>query len=140
MTGDAQGNAMTEIALAMAMGFFSVMILATLSMGIGDGRSVRIATAALADGVAAASGNAAEKLRDDDVLVIFDGKGFFGRTLQSLDPAGIDSTRRVVLAVDPNLPMQQAMAARSRFEGRSIVVTTLTPDWRRALRERRRGR
>ena len=35
MTDATQGNAMTEIALAMAMGFFSVMVLTMMSMGAG---------------------------------------------------------------------------------------------------------
>jgi hypothetical protein len=34
MSSGTQENAMTEIALAMAMGFFSVMVLTAMSMGV----------------------------------------------------------------------------------------------------------
>ena len=34
MSNSSQENAMTEIALAMAMGFFSVMVLTAISMGV----------------------------------------------------------------------------------------------------------
>ncbi|MBL6929462.1 MAG: hypothetical protein ISR44_09855 [Rhodospirillales bacterium] len=32
------GNAMTEIALALAMAFFSIMVLTMISMGVGEGK------------------------------------------------------------------------------------------------------
>ena len=43
-----QGNAMTEIALAMAMGFFSVMVLTMMSMGVGLGQKRAMDTIILA--------------------------------------------------------------------------------------------
>ena len=36
MYDGSQGNAMTEIALALAMGFFSILVLTMVSMGAGD--------------------------------------------------------------------------------------------------------
>ena len=35
MTDDQHSNAMTEVALALAMAFFSIMVLAVVSMGVG---------------------------------------------------------------------------------------------------------
>ena len=45
MNDGTQGNALTEIALAMAMGFFSVMVLTMMSMGVGLGEKRTIDTA-----------------------------------------------------------------------------------------------
>ena len=127
---------MTEIALAMAMGFFSVMILTAMSMGVGVGKRVDVITAMLAP---PATAGAADTLKDDDILVIYDGRRFLGRDLKPLDPATIDPTRRVVLAVAPDLSMSRAMTARQRLGAKRLVVTTLDADWRKALRRRNHG-
>lgn len=144
MTDGVQENAMTEIALAMAMGFFSILVLTALSMGVAapDSRtsSQRIATAAIADSGAAAGRGAVDRLTDDDVLVVFDGERFLGRDLRPLDPAKIDASRRIVLAVGPDLTMARTLQARRRIAGNRLVITTLDADWRRALRDRSHAR
>ncbi len=144
MTDGAQENAMTEIALAMAMGFFSIMVLTALSMGVAAPdtavTSGRIATAAIADSGGAAGPGTVDRVTDDDVLVVFDGERFLGRNLQPLDPAAIDRTKRVVLAVGPDLTMDQTLAARRRIAAERLVITTLDADWRRALREKKHAR
>lgn len=128
---------MTEIALAMAMGFFSVMILTAMSMGVGVGKRVDVITAMLAP--PATTAGAADTLKDDDILVIYDGRRFLGRDLKPLDPATIDRTRRIVLAVAPDLAMSRAMSARQRLGAKRLVITTLDADWRKALQRRNHG-
>ena len=41
MHDGSQGNAMTKIALALAMGFFSILVLTMVSMGAGHGGALR---------------------------------------------------------------------------------------------------
>lgn len=140
MDGGAQENAMTEIALAMAMGFFSVMVLTAMSMGVAaqapKTTAPRITTAAIAASAATPSPGAADRLSDDDVLIIHDGRQFLGRDLKPLDPARITRGRRVVLALTPDLTMAQAIAARRKIAAERLVITTLDAKWRHALRER----
>lgn len=144
MTGGTQENAMTEIALAMAMGFFSVMVLTAMSMGVSapsvKSQSPSITTALVADSNSAASSGAADKVTDQDVLVIFDGIRFLGRNLKPVDPARVDTGKRVVLAVTPDLSMADALRARKKFAAKRLVITTLDGNWRRALKERSHGR
>lgn len=141
MIDTTQGNAMTEIALAMAMGFFSVMVLTMMSMGVGTGTVAgkAVATVVLAP-AATGSDASAVPLKDDDLLVIYDGRRFFGRDLAPIEPSRLDTARRIILAVDPALSLSQAMQARQRFDTRRLVVTILNADWRRALRERNHDR
>lgn len=147
MRDGAQENAMTEIALAMAMGFFSVMVLTAMSMGVsvpvGAARPASAAasmiSAAVADSGPAPAAAVVDKLTDDDVLVVYDGSRFFGRDLKPFDPATIDGTRRVVLAVTPDLSMAQAIAARRRIPSSRLVVTTLDAAWRQALKDKKRA-
>ena len=145
MTGGTQENAMTEIALAMAMGFFSVMVLTAMSMGVAVpmGKSQTQLTAramisaVVADSGPAPAAGAVDKLTSKDVLVVFDGGQFFGRDLKPLDPGTIDTTKRVVLAVTPNLSMAQAIDARRKIAASRLVITTLDGPWRRALEEKK---
>lgn len=132
---------MTEIALAMAMGFFSIMVLTMMSMGVGTAKiaGTAVASVVLAP-VAAANDAAAVPLEDDDILVIYDGSRFYGRDLAALEPGRLDTSRRIILAVDPALSLAQAMQARRRFDTTRLVVTTLNADWRRALKERTHDR
>ena len=133
---------MTEIALAMAMGFFSVMVLTMMSMGVGVGSVAGKAVAGVVLAPAATGGDdaSAVPLKDDDFLVIYDGRRFFGRDLAPVEPSRLDTRRRIILALDPALSLSQAMQARQRFDTRRLVVTTLNADWRRALKERTHDR
>ena len=119
MSDGTQGNAMTEIALAMAMGFFAVMVLTMMSMGAG-GRDARAVAAAMLT-PAAADAPAAQPLHKDDVLVIYDGKRFLDRDLTAVDPDRLAPTSRVILAVDPALGAG-AEADRERTLARLAVA------------------
>ncbi|MDA1323149.1 MAG: hypothetical protein O3C34_00245 [Proteobacteria bacterium] len=145
MSGGAQENAMTEIALAMAMGFFSVMVLTAMSMGVSvpaaksqPQRPDRaMISAVIADSGPARATGSVDKLTNKDVLVVFDGSRFFGRDLKPFDLATIDDTKRVVLAVTPDLSMAQAIEARRKIAASRLVITTLDGNWRRALQEKK---
>ncbi len=139
MTEATQGNAMTEIALAMAMGFFSVMVLTMMSMGVGMGENRAIETAILAP-PAAPSSASADSVKKDDLLVIYHGGRYLGRDLRPLDGAVIGRAARVILAVPPELSMAAAMKARQGLAAKNLVVTTLDRRWRHALEERRNER
>ncbi len=129
---------MTEIALAMAMGFFSVMVLTMISMGVGLGQKRAMDTIILAP--PAPRSTAADAVKKGDLLVIYDGERYLGRTLRPLDRAAIARASRVILAVPPGLSMAAAMKARQGIKAKNLVVTTLDSRWRRALEDRHDGR
>ncbi|TDI67119.1 MAG: hypothetical protein E2O90_03480 [Alphaproteobacteria bacterium] len=129
---------MTEIALAMAMGFFSVMVLTMISMGVGLGQKRAMDTIILAP--PAPQSAAADTVKKDDLLVIYDGGRYLGRTLRPLDTAAIARASRVILALPPDLSMAAAMKARQGIKAKNLVVTTLDRRWRRALEDRQNGR
>ena len=128
---------MTEIALAMAMGFFSVMVLTMMSMGVGLGQKRTMDTVILAP--PAPHSAAADTVEKGDLLVIYDGERYLNRTLRPLDRAAIARASRVILAVPPDLPMAAAMKARQGLGAKNLVVTTLDHRWRRALEDRNDG-
>jgi hypothetical protein len=130
-----QGNAMTEIALAMAMGFFSVMVLTMMSMGVGLGEKRTVESVLLAP-PARADSAAADSVGKDDLLIIYDKGRYLGRDLKPLARAKIAGVQRVILAVPAELTMAGAMKARRGLDARNLVVTTLDARWRRALEDK----
>lgn len=135
MHDGAQANPMAEIALALAMGFFSIMVLTVISMGAAPLTGKAVASAILVP--ASAGQNATELISDDTVIVYHDGR-FLDTQLRTVDPVTVKPRGRLILAIDPGLPLGEAMNARARFAGRDLVVSTLNGDWLRALKEESR--
>lgn len=129
------GNAMTEIALALAMAFFSIMVLTMISMGVGPAESDPAVTAAVVAPSAPETAPAAAIVPDgkDRVVVYYAGK-YMDRDLRPVDPAGLHGSGRVILALDPALPMSEALAARARINVENLVVSVLDDRWLTSLR------
>lgn len=135
----AQENAMTEIALALAMGFFSLMVLTLISMGAGQGAKSAPDVLALAPLADSPEPSSAKTAANDDLIIIFDGKRFLDTDMRPVDPETVIQSmtgpaRRVVLALDPSLPLKEAMAARARVNAPNLVVSSLDKRWIKALR------
>lgn len=127
----AEDGAMTEVALALAMGFFSILVLTLVSMGGGDSPSYQAVHL-----VQTSSERPASVLpADDDIIVIFDGERYLDTDLNPLDPASVtaDGGQRVVLAIDPSVRLADVMAARSRIAVSNLVIANLDGRWRTAI-------
>ena len=125
---------MTEIALALAMAFFSIMVLTMISMGVGDGKSDATAGAMLAPPKAdAAPAATLSPAAEDTVLVYFDGR-YLDKDLNPVDPKAVHAAGRVILALEPSLPTREAVAARARIDVQDLVVTVLDDRWLKTLR------
>ena len=136
-----QSNAMTEIALALAMAFFSIMVLAMLSMGSAmQARSARVP--GLEEGIriasAAAVGAEAASVRAvaaDKVIVHWRGS-FYDGALRPIKPSALMADGHRVLAIAPDLSIAEAMAVREMISTAELEVTTLDTRWLQTLEER----
>ena len=137
------GNAMTEIALALAMAFFSIMVLAMVSMGAGASKSVVESNIAphIAAKLAPAKPDTPEpaqlKGQSTDTLLIYSGGQFYDRDLKSIDPEKLSPPGRVVLALDPALAMGEALAVRAKVKTNNLIITMLDQQWTVSLKRRR---
>ena len=132
MEGTSSGNAMTEIALALAMAFFSIMVLTMISMGVARNKTPSVAGAMLAP--AADDARAATvKPKTDDVIIVYHGGRFYSRDLKAVDPSSINTSGRVLLALSPALPMSEAISVRARINVRNLIVSTLDSRWLKTL-------
>ncbi len=136
MTSDNQENAMTEIALAMAMGFFSIMVLTSMSMVIQKVPKVVLAPQSIATTILIPQDekNGPEgRLKENDQLVIFDGQNFLDRDLSRLDLSTLVREHRVILAVAQDLRIASILSAQDRLSTHQVVVTPLSDLWQRAI-------
>jgi len=137
-------SAMTEVALALAMGFFSLMILTLISMGVETGNAdpTRIEAAKALDIVANKTAKGAAAIQSDskDIILIFDGIDYRNADLALVSPADVTRQanadgRRVILAVDPALPFEIALAAREKLSVANLVVSPFSQEWRNRLQK-----
>ncbi|MEC8540020.1 MAG: hypothetical protein VXY51_09805 [Pseudomonadota bacterium] len=120
-------NPLAEVALALAMAFFSLMILMLFAMVN--------APKADATNVGPATMEMAVESRDpppdneERHLVIFTDGGFFDEDLNRLDPAAIDPAQPVILAVSQQMPISRITGFQRRYPDLTIEIAELTPDW-----------
>ncbi|MEC8311069.1 MAG: hypothetical protein VX665_02060 [Pseudomonadota bacterium] len=120
-------NPLAEVALALAMAFFSLMILMLFAM-------VNAPKADATD-VGPATMEMAVESRDpppdneERHLVIFADGGFFDEDLNRLDPAAIDPAQPVILAVSQQMPISRITGFQRRYPDLTIEIAELTPDW-----------
>ncbi len=126
---------MTEIALALAMGFFSIMILTMVSMGAGSHQTETAVGAILVPATQEAAERGALKPDSEDVIVIYADGGFLDSQLQPIDPEAITGPGRIILAFKPDVPMAEAMAARTAIGAADLIVSTLDERWLAAVAE-----
>ncbi len=132
------GNAMTEITLALAMGFFSIMVLAMVSMGVPQ--SVPMDTAAGTSvklTLVPPSPNDTSAKKDPaagkDLIIVFWQGRYFDKDLIPVDVGSHRFNGRVVLALSPHLPMSKALDAQTQLPFKNIVVSTLDQNWLETL-------
>ena len=122
-------NAMTEIALALAMGFFCIMILALVSMGVAsDAPSDRTAN----HDMAVLAPSESEGSRPDDaepVIVIHHAGTYLTPDLTPVVPEDLGAEETIILAVDPALSMTEALKAQAPFKPASVTLSPLNPEW-----------
>ena len=139
---EGQGNALAEVALALAIALFAIMVLALVSMGTDRPAGAEAKGASVVPplnivppaAVSPARGQAIAKVSPDN-LVILVGERFFDARLRPVDPTGLADKPELVLAVPAETPMTRILAARRRLANDTLTVTTLDAGWREALKE-----
>ena len=140
MTGRGQNaNPLSEIALAMAMAFFSIMVLALISMGgivadhakpaILKSSQHKIIQSTLKE--AGIPTNSAAK----SALLIFYNKRFLNSSLEVVEPAFWQPEGEPVLAFPPTAKLSEIVTAKTVLPISDITITTLDERWLNRLKE-----
>ena len=141
MHSEYQSNAMTEIALALAMAFFSIMVLAMLSMGTALKAETSVSPS-LVEGIYLGLPTETEpeivdvrKVAAEEVIIYWRGR-FFDALLEPIEPVTLADRERLVLAIAPDLSIREAMAVRKQIKAADLEVTALDARWIKTIEER----
>ena len=130
MADSSYGNAMTEIALALAMAFFSIMVLTMVSMSATPEKISKAQNQPTINLANSAPNNTQKPTAPTKrKLVIFWNGQFMDQQLSPLELGSLKSSKKIVLSMPPNLPMADALAARAQLEGVDILVSVLDERW-----------
>lgn len=137
--GAGTDNAMTEVALALAMGFFSLMVLTLVSMGSGDTSDTSETGFDEVEFVVSkpASDTAPSASSNDRFVMFFKGH-FFDRDGSEVTPSSISAPPggRVILVVDPTSKLAAIINAKQQFSDQTVIVAEMTQDWIDALQRK----
>lgn len=141
-------HALTEVALALAMAFFSIMILAMVSMSIprAPDTSISKSTTTLpSDSVkmqqndpsqATASKkpnkNAEVTSKSKQQFVFYANQRFYNQQLQVIDLATL-GVGEVVLALSANLTVAEALRVKGQINRPDLVITQYNQQWQQRL-------
>jgi len=127
------GNAMTEIALALAMAFFSIMVLTMISMQT----SIQPKQPLLGVVLTTAAGENSHAVitpdSEDRILIYYQGQ-FFDRELKPTEPTPPKVGGRVILALSPETSVKEALNVRTQVKTPNLIVSTLGERWLKSLR------
>ena len=139
-------HAMTEVALALAMAFFSVMVVAMVGMSVGPATANSVETKAPAissdESVRLVASrdfgqSLAEKSQNHSVnWIMFNEGKFFDSKGRQIDPGMITTDAPTVLAVAPNLAIEEMLDLVQQFSGADLRITALNREWIAFLEER----
>ena len=133
-------NPLAEVALALAMAFFSLMILMLFAM-VNAPQTDGTATAAATVEITTDKSTKPTDDRDRQ-LIIYTEDGLFDSTLSRIDPASIDRQQPVILAVSDRMPISSLTSFQRQHPGLTLEIAELTLDWqaRLAASQERTGR
>lgn len=136
-----QNNAMSEIALALAMAFFSIMVLTMVSMGNG-GKSAGAPSPAADNGFRILATSNDTEVSDSSIMaapekliIHFEGQ-YLDSRLRPVDPGELIEGTGWFLAIDPALSMADAVEARKDLPTNDVTVISLNAAWMTALQKR----
>jgi len=124
-------NPLAEVALALAMAFFSLMILMLFAM-VNAPQTDGTATAAATVEITTDKSTEATDDRERQ-LIIYTEDGLFDSTLSRIDPASIDRQHPVILAVSDRMPISSLTSFQRQHPDLTLEIAELTPDWQARL-------
>ena len=141
-------NALTEIALALVMVFFTLLVLAMLTAGasLPTAPMETVKTAETVDITTEQKGTTRD-ISDKSLLIYYEGS-FYSDTLEPLSPQNTMKPGPLILAVAPDLPLTEVLDLQRTMSGSSgelnahsnsganLSITTLNPQWIEALEAR----
>jgi hypothetical protein len=123
-------NPLAEVAFALSMAFFSLMVLLLFAI-------VHQPEDTVADKMAiteASETAAAPTEAQDPHIIIFHPNGFFNADMEPIDPSRLDASKPLLLAVEETIPMSRIMGFKREYANFEIEIAELSPQWNEAIK------
>lgn len=123
-------NPLAEVAFALSMAFFSLMVLLLFAI-------VHQPEDTVADKMAIteASKDQVEPAETQDPhIIIFHPNGFFNADMEPIDPSRLDTSKPLLLAVEETIPMSRIMGFKREYANFEIEIAELSPQWNEAIK------
>ena len=143
-----QNNALVEISLALAMAFFSIMVLAMVSMGVrpdpGIVSKLNLNNSSLnfipsseisEKSHKKAKRSKARKVKAEEMVIYYKNK-FFDTSLNEISNLETRLDQIKYLAISPSITAVEVLKIQNRFFHKPIIVTLLNKIWLQTLKER----
>lgn len=140
MTGRAQhANPLSEIALAMAMAFFCIMVVALISMGgIVTDRSKpesgEISQYRISKSTPVEVGRFPKRVAKSALLIFYE-NNFLNSSLEVVQPASWQPDGHPVLAFAPTVKLSEIVEVKALIPIADITITSLDERWLKRLKE-----
>ena len=138
-----QTKAMVEVALALAMGFFSIMVLAMVSMSAGTGsqgglanfhQPVKVESQKHREIKDNSAADHKIEVKETDLIIWFENQ-FLDSNLKIINPSSwLKNTPTPILAVAPNTGLQHLLNIKEKLESDNITITSLNDEWLKRLK------
>ena len=139
MEDSSTNHALTEVALALAMAFFAVMVLAMVSMTLpGNDANNTKASADLPEQRLNLQSSAGAASRQQlaaptaNYLFYFNDR-FYNRQLKRVSLAALPAVGKVILALPPTLSLNKALLLQQQVNRTDLLITQLDRQWLQRL-------
>ena len=129
MIGETE-NPLTEVALALSMAFFALMVLTIFALSQKQFKSIE------SDKISINSKSSIDKDKKDTkrILIFYHNKNFYDQNLQIWRLENQDKqTERYTLAVPTKMSVKELFEIKKNFQGLDLQVTEQNKQWNEAL-------
>jgi hypothetical protein len=141
---DTSTQAMTEVALALSMAFFALLIVALLSFQVPQQKTVtsaeskhKIDNRQNVQLKKTSTDPQQEQAKAEHEKIVFFHQGkFVDQQLKALTLTKLKSSPALVLAVPPSLSFAEVMALRNKINHPKLSITLLNEQWQSLLEEK----
>ncbi|MFT4731295.1 MAG: transglutaminase/protease-like cytokinesis protein 3 [Gammaproteobacteria bacterium] len=133
---DQSTQAMTEVALALSMAFFSLLLVALLSIGVPESTekvthetSTMVPEFVLTESSSTIQ-SAEEKKQPADIQYIFYFKGkLYDQYLQETQINDLNNKQKLVVAMPMDTEVTQALTLQKRFKDFDLALSIMDSEW-----------
>ena len=126
---DTTTNAMTEVALGLSMAFFSLLIVALLSISVPKKSVSKDSVNHAQSKNINISKEISNKSKDVVQFVFYFAGNFYDQNLQRQKISHFDTKQALVVAVDKQIAFSDVFTLRQQINHPNLSITTLNDEW-----------